>query len=238
MVEKPLHETLADPEFARRRAEAREQLDALDPAKQGRPLADPYRRDWFNTVYALADGDAAKVPWGNLIAHPLLTEWLARQPRLDGLNALDIGSGLGDNAAALAGQGARAEGFDLVVGAVEWAQRRFPHIAFRAADLFAPPPEWAEKFDFVNEIYTLQALPAEILPAARKAIAGFVKPGGRLLVISRARDADQVIAGPPWPLAGADLEAFVDCGLRLDELEDVPPGFSPSRHWRALFRKD
>jgi len=233
--QKPAHETSADPEFARRRAEAREKLDAIDPARLGRG-DDPFRRDWFNAVYALAEGDAAKVPWGNLSAHALLADWLATA-RLDGMRALDIGCGLGDNAAALAGQGADVTGFDLVATAVDWARQRFPHIRFETADLFAAPSEWAEAFDFVNEIYTLQALPATLLPRARKAVAGFVKPGGRLLVVARARDDDQVIDGPPWPLARGDLLAFETCGLRLERLEDIPPGAAPNRQWRALFRK-
>jgi SAM-dependent methyltransferase len=237
MPEKPSHDTLADEDFARRRAQAREKLDALDPAKQGRALEDPFRRDWFEAVYALADGDAAKVPWGNLTPHPLLVEWLSHRERLDGLRALDIGCGLGDNAYAMAGRGAKVCGFDLVPAAVDWARQRFLAIDFRAADLFAAPDEWAQAFDFVNEIYTLQALPAEILPQARRAIANFVKPGGRLLAIARARDDDQDVAGPPWPLSRADLVAFEDCGLQLTELEDMPPGATPSRHWRALFKK-
>jgi SAM-dependent methyltransferase len=234
---KPLHETIGDEDFARRRAEAREKLDAIDPARQGRAQDDPFRRDWFEAVYTLAEGDAAKVPWGNLGAHPLLASWLAAASRLDGLRALDIGSGLGDNAAALAGQGADVTGFDLVPAAVDWARRRFPTIAFQAADLFAAPPEWANAFDFVNEIYTLQALPAEFLPQARRRIAHFVKPGGKLLVVARARDADQIIDGPPWPLSRADLMAFESCGLILATLEDIPPGAAPNRHWRALFER-
>ncbi|MBB4196345.1 SAM-dependent methyltransferase [Rhodoblastus sphagnicola] len=237
MTDKRPHEFIADADFARRRAEAREKLDALDPAKQGRGFDDPLRRDWFKTVYALAEGDAAKVPWGNLSAHPLLAQWLEAPPHLEGLRALDIGSGLGDNAAALAGQGADVTAFDLVPAAVDWAKQRFPTLDFRAADLFAAPPDWARAFDFVNEIYTLQALPAEILPRARQAIAGFVKPGGLLLVISRARDEDQTLDGPPWPLCRADLMAFEDCGLRLERLDDIPPGVLASRHWLALFRK-
>ncbi|MTV30416.1 methyltransferase domain-containing protein [Rhodoblastus acidophilus] len=235
MAEKPIHEVIADEDFARRRAEAREKLDAIDPARQGHG-DDRFRRDWFHAVYALAEGDAAKVPWGNLSPHPHLAGWLANT-RLDGMRALDIASGLGDNAAALAGQGAEVTGFDLVAAAVDWARQRFPHIAFHTADLFAAPPEWAERFDFVNEIYTLQALPAELLPQARAALAGFLKPGGQLLVIARARDEDQAIDGPPWPLTRADLLAFESCGLLLETLEDIPPGATPNRHWRAHFRK-
>jgi SAM-dependent methyltransferase len=241
MNEKPLHFDPLDPASVERRAAARKMLDVIDPAKNpGDGSGDPYRRGWFEAVYALSEGDPAKVPWGNMVAHPLLLEWLAGNPRLDGLAALDIGCGLGDNAAALAGQGARVTGFDLVSRAADWAGRRFPNLGidFCAADLFDPPREWVEAFDFVHETYTLQALPLELLDSARKNTAGFVKPGGRLLVITRARDERQDFEGPPWPLTRENIESFAIHGLTLLTLEDVPPTVTPNRHWRALFRKN
>ncbi len=241
MTEKPQHFDPLDPAFAERRAAARKRLELhrsrQDAGRCGKKH--PCRRDWFEAVYALAEGDPAQVPWGNLSAHPLLADWLAQNPRLDGQTALDIGCGLGDNAAALAGQGASVTAFDLVFRATEWARSRFPDkgIAFRAADLFDPPPEWRGAFDFVHETYTLQALPAAIFDSAREAIASFVKPGGKLLVIARARDEAQDFAGPPWPLARRDIEAFGDYGLEIATLEDIPPDSARNRHWRALLRK-
>jgi SAM-dependent methyltransferase len=240
MTQKPAPFDPSDPEQTEKRAAARKRLDSIDPAKQGAELQDPNRREWFEAVYALSEGDAVNVPWGNLVANPLLLDWLAQNPGLRGLSALDIGCGLGDNAVALAKRGAAVTAFDFVPRAVEWARERFPNdgIAFIVADLFAPPAEWREAFDFVHETYTLQALPAERLPAIRTALADFVKPGGRLLVIARAREEDwRQTDGPPWPLACSDIEAFTQCGLTLEKLENPPSPQTGVRHWRALLRK-
>jgi 2-polyprenyl-3-methyl-5-hydroxy-6-metoxy-1,4-benzoquinol methylase len=224
-------------EFAARRAAARQRLDAIDPAKNGAG-GDPYRRDWFQAVYALAKDDPANVPWADLAPHPLLADWLAARD-LTGLRALDVGCGLGDNAQALAAAGAQTSAFDLSPKAIGWAQRRFPHSAvdYRAADLFAAPPDWREKFDLVHECYTLQALPSSLLPQAATALAGFLAPGGRLLVIARARDEGAAPAGPPWPLSRANIESIAAAGLEIETIEDIAATPDFGRHWRAAFRR-
>jgi 2-polyprenyl-3-methyl-5-hydroxy-6-metoxy-1,4-benzoquinol methylase len=227
-------------DFAERRARARERLDALDPHKlPGGIDADPRRQEWFEAVYALAEDDPAAVPWADLQPRPLLQEWLSARP-VAGLRALDVGCGLGDNAEALARAGARVVAFDLVERAVHWARERFPDSAvdYRVADLFNAPDEWRGAFDFVHELYTLQALPEALLPGAARALASFVAPGGTLLVISRARDDGEDLGGPPWPLARKDIEGLAVDGLRLVALEDIPASGGLARHWRAEFRRD
>ncbi len=227
-------------DFADRRTRARARLDSIDPHKRpGGVDADPHRREWFEAVYDLAGDDAAGVPWAGLAPHALLTQWLAGRS-LAGLRALDVGCGLGDNAEALATAGASVTAFDLVPRAIDWATRRFPQSAvnYRAADLFHAPAEWHGAFDLVHELYTLQALPAALLPDAARALASFVAPRGALLVISRARDEGQSVDGPPWPLTRAQIEALAVDGLRIETLEDLPATATTMRHWRALFRRE
>jgi len=220
-------------EFAARRLAARARLDAMDDAG----ASDPYRRTWFEAVYETAGDDPAQIPWADLAPHPLLAAWLAKAGApARNARALDVGCGLGDNAAAIAAKGWRATAFDLSPRAIRWARSRFPAIDFTAADLFAPPPDWNGAFDLVHECYTLQALPDAPRAEAMRQIARFVRPGGTLLVIARARDGAGPAAGPPWPLTRDELTRFTTHGLRVEAIEQVPDPTDGKPHWRAVFR--
>jgi 2-polyprenyl-3-methyl-5-hydroxy-6-metoxy-1,4-benzoquinol methylase len=227
-------------DFDSRRAAARARLDLIDPHKTpGGQEADPLRRDWFEAVYALAEDDAAAVPWAQLSPHPLLAQWLSEQGPLANIRAIDIGCGLGDNAEALAGAGARVTAFDLVPQAVHWAKRRFPEssVEYCAADLFEAPQTWRGAFDLAHECYTLQALPDALLDHAAECLASLLAPNGRLVVIARARDEAQKAEGPPWPLTLGRMNSLAVEGLRLERLEDIPADELRGRHWRAVYRR-
>jgi SAM-dependent methyltransferase len=217
-------------------------MTAQDPDADVRRLSGEAARDgdptsWFEQLYADAAQGHAIVPWDRRAAHPLLVDWVERQPATSGLT-LVVGSGLGDDAAFLAAHGYRVIAFDISRSAIESARRRFPTspVDFRIADLLNPPAEWRQHFDLVVETYTTQSLPVRLRPTVVLHVGRFVAPGGKLVVLAVARDVDEAVDGPPWPLSRADIESFAVEGLEvlsLDEIRD-PPG---THHWRAVFSR-
>ena len=180
---------------------------------------------------------SAQIPWADLKPHPLLAAWLEAAAPAPGARALDVGCGLGDNAAGIAARGFRVTAFDLSPRAIAWARPRFPQVEFLAADLFAPPAQWNGAFDLVHECYTLQALPDAPRADAMRRIAQFVRPGGRLLVIARARDDGTPSSGPPWPLSRQELMEITAHGLVVEAVERLPDPTDGKSHWRAAFRR-
>ncbi len=195
---------------------------------------------WFERLYAAAATGHATVPWDRRAPHQLLVGW-AGAAGLDGhgRRAVVVGCGLGGDAQYVAGLGFQTTAFDVSASAVRAARNRFPSSAVRyvTADLLSPPASWRHRFDLVVESMTLQALPD---PPRRDAIINvgrLVRPGGTLLLIARARDADgQPDDGPPWALTREEVEAFLATGLQRVRIDDIrDPGPPTTRRWRAEF---
>lgn len=179
---------------------------------------DPGR--WFDELYERAAGRPEFIPWETAAPRFKLKEWLGRHPG-EQRTALDIGCGLGDNAACLAQAGYRVVAFDLSEAAVRWAERRFADrgITFTQGDVFDLPDTWIGRFDLVHETYNLQAMPQDLVDNAIREMTRLVKPGGTLLVITRSREPEDIPEGPPWPLTRAQLRGFDDQGLVETEFE-------------------
>lgn len=201
---------------------------------------------WFEAVYAAADGRPDEVQWADLAPNPHVVQWLDRETGLDrepaagaGRRALDVGCGLGDTAEHLAARGFAVDAFDVSQSAVAWCRRRFPGsaVAYRAADLLDPPPEWRGAFDLVVEVYTLQVLPPALRRRAQASLAGLLAPGGRLLVVCRGREPAEPEGQMPWPLTVAELAAFDGLGLARESFEDfLDDEDPPVRRLRAVWR--
>ena len=198
---------------------------------------------WFEPLYQEAEAGKSTVPWANLRPNPRLLEfWKAHSQPTAGKTALTIGCGLGDDADQLAAWGFRTTAFDISETAIRASRKRFSHssVEYLAANLLDLPPAWRHAFDFVFEANTLQVLPAALRPLAIKNIAGFLRPGGLLLLIARGRELSDPEGQMPWPLTRAELSAFTTGGLEelsFEDLLDFEDSSEPAVHrFRLLFR--
>ncbi len=177
---------------------------------------------WFDALYAEAEGDNEKIPWADLEPNPYLVKF-AEKTNLqgNGRKALVVGCGLGDDAKYLHDLGFKVTGFDISPTAIEWAKKLNPEIHFEVADLFAPFRGWLGAFEFVLEIYTIQPLPIEIRPKVIDAIANFVAPNGKIVVVTRGREDDEIPPELPWALSRKDLSQFEKNGLTQTYFEEM-----------------
>jgi SAM-dependent methyltransferase len=208
-----------------------------DPREHVRQLAAEYlergdQTGWFEALYSEADGNTDIIPWADLEPNKFFKAW-AEQRGLkgSGRKALVVGCGLGDDAHYLHELGFKVTAFDISPTAIEWAKKLYGEmdIRFETADLFQHPTHWRAAgnnrdksggFDFVLEIYTIQPLPMELREKAIYAVASFVAPGGRLVVVCRGRDDNEEAPQLPWPLSKKDLSGFTRAGLSQRTFDD------------------
>ncbi len=222
-----------------KRAEGRTQADLLreQAAKQGNEL------DWFEELYKAANGDDALVPWADMAPRPHFVEWLEAWPaEFKKGRALDIGCGLGDNAAFMADQGFDVTAFDLSMTGVQWAATRFPDkgIDWQQANLFELLPLWDGLFDLVHETYTVQSLYGDDREKALRALVPLLKQGGTLFLLCRSAEEDAAVSGPPWPLKASELDILTQMGLTQVNFEELTPEINGRiiPHFRVEYRKD
>ena len=160
---------------------------------------------------------------------------------------LDAGCGEGFLARVLAARGARVTGIDLSPRLIALARERDAAgaIDYRVADLCAPVPDLAGRFDRIGSHLVLNDVPDHRGFAAT--LAALARPGGRAVLalnnpyssVVREHIADYFASGARAVYGGmtawlgeevgyyhrtlADyLDAFLDAGWRLAKLADVP----------------
>ena len=175
--------------------------------------------DWFEPLYAEAEGDTAQVPWALPGAVPYLTDWLQHNEVVgQGKSAVVVGCGLGDDAEALAKAGFVVTGFDISKSAIAWAKERFPQssVNYVVADLFNLPVDWLGKFDLVFDFRTIQALPLSVRTEVIEKIASLGSPQGTVLIATYMRGDDEDPGeSAPWPLSFDELAHFERSGLEV-----------------------
>ncbi len=182
--------------------------------------------NWFEPLYSGANKAGEGVPWANMKTHPSFARWLTKNPLTgSGKSALVVGCGMGDDAIELESLGFVVTAFDVSQAAINYCNERFPgsNVDFCQADLLENQPDWTQKFDFVLEIFTVQALPPKYEKDLIENIASFVAPGGKLLVVAEVgKQPRSFDNGPPWVLTPEHIDAFVSNDLTHQET-DVEP---------------
>ena len=197
---------------------------------------------WFETLYAEAQGNSDAIPWADRGVNGWLINWVeTSQLNWQNLRVLVVGCGLGDDAEYLSKLGAKVTAFDLSQTAIDWCHQRFPtsQVNYQAVDLFSAPADWKFGFDLVIEIYTIQALPANIRPNAIDYIGNFVAPNGKLFVVCRGRDPEDACDNLPFPLTKDELNRFTSIGLTQVSFEDSIDTLdtTPTRRFRIVYER-
>ena len=196
--------------------------ETFDARENARKLAEKFIEEedptgWFDALYCEAGENHEHIPWADLEPNKFLVRF-AEETKLqgNGRKALVVGCGLGDDARFLHDSGFNVTAFDISPTAIEWARKlhKDTDIKFIVADLFNPPKEWFGAFEFVLEVYTIQPLPLEMRKNVIDAISNFVRLGGKLLVVTRGREDDEIPTELPWALSREDLSRFEENGLR------------------------
>ncbi|HRW06246.1 MAG TPA: class I SAM-dependent methyltransferase [Caldilineaceae bacterium] len=198
---------------------------------------------WFEKIYRGALHHDRRPPWSVMRPRPAFLQWAERTGLTgDGQRAAVIGCGLGDDAEELARRGFQVTAFDIAPTAVTWCRQRFSEtsVHYQVADLFAPPATWIRGYDFVLEIFTIQALPIDRRIQTIDAVANLVAPGGLLFVFTLGADcAEGRHNGPPWSLTKGELAHFAHAGLTLHHFEELRNfGAEPNLRFRATYGRD
>ena len=166
-----------------------------------RDKVDENSLDWFEELYASANGDEYWIPWSNGEPHHFLTEWVSKIKSRG--RALVVGCGLGEDAAYLFRKGWNVTAFDISPSAIQWAKKIYSseNIDWQVADLLSLPEEWIGLFDLVVEVHILQAIPESIRTLAAPNMAPLLAPSGQLVCIGRLNEKEEEYEGPPWPLS-------------------------------------
>ncbi|MFD0964687.1 class I SAM-dependent methyltransferase [Pseudofulvibacter geojedonensis] len=197
--------------------------------------------DWFEKLYASSNKEGEGIPWAHMSTHPLFKNWIEQNQNIGkGKTALVIGCGMGDDAIELENNGFKVTAFDVSNSAIKLCKKRFPEskVKFVQADLIKGIPEWNQKFDFVLEIFTIQALPPKYEDTLIKHIADFVADKGKLVLITEIQNEKRSFEkGPPWLLNKNYITSFAAHGLKpIFNINNSEPEIGDEIHL-SIFQK-
>lgn len=177
-------------------------------------------------------------PWEKGQPCPGLLQFL-EEDRVQG-SVLVPGCGLGHDARALAAMEAEVTAIDIAPAALQAARRlgRLARLRFLKRDLLQLPKAWHEQFDWVWEHTCFCALDPSLRKDYVRAVAGALKPGGRLLGIFYV-DPEPDEEGPPFNSSLEELDELFSSFFVLEK-QWRPSSCYPGREgceWMRLLRK-
>jgi SAM-dependent methyltransferase len=179
---------------------------------------------------------SGEIPWEKGGAHPGLVAFLKATP-VHG-RVLVPGCGTGHDVRALAATADEVVGLDIAPSAVALAKSE-PTVGgerYMSGDLFALPAKMRAAFDVVFEHTCFCAIDPALRADYVAAVAGALKPAGRLLAIFYLDPGlDPGTSGPPFGVTREELDAFFSPRFTL--LGEWPPAATyPGREGRELCR--
>ena len=176
-----------------------------------------------------------ETPWEKGKPHPELVDFLAKSGSLAG-EVFVPGCGSGHDVRALSMPTNQVVGIDLAPLAIAKAKARprIAHEEYLLGDLFALPPEFDGRFDWVFEHTCFCAIDPSQRHAYVSTIVRLLKPAGKLLAIFFI-NPDHDEEGPPYRVSRAELEEFFGEYFSVVR-EWVPARTHPGREGRELMR--
>ena len=181
-----------------------------------------------------------ETPWDKGAPSPGLVDFLAQEPVRG--RVLVPGCGVGHDVRALAATAEEVVGLDIAPSATEGAARflRVKNERYELANLFELPPHLRGTFDWVWEHTCFCAIDPSMRAAYVEAVAGALKPDGKLLAIFYLDPGnDHPDEGPPFDVSVAELDALFLPRFQL-EREWLPAQAYPGREgreWMRILRK-
>lgn len=179
---------------------------------------------------------AGDTPWDKGAPSPGLIDYLAEEPVRG--RVLVPGCGMGHDVRALAAAADEVVGIDVAPSAIA-AANAFPRVGgehYELVDLFNLPAEMRGSFDWVWEHTCFCAIDPKMRSAYVEAVAGALKPGGKLLAVFYLDPGnDSPDEGPPFEVSVPELDRLF-LG-RFESIREWPPSRAyPGREGREWMR--
>jgi SAM-dependent methyltransferase len=181
-----------------------------------------------------AQYEIGQTPWDEGAPHPATVDFISENGPFGG-RILVPGCGVGNDVRALSTPDNQVIGLDIAPAAISKARTfsKTGNEEYAVADLFNLPPDLRSCFDWVVEHTCFCAIDPGMRAAYAAAVAGALRPGGRLVGIFYLDPG--VDRQPPFGVTIAELDRLFTPFFTVTR-QWIPPRTFPGRESRELIR--